>query len=195
MWKWVDVQQCLAAGDFELIGAFHSGVLVVQMQLALFAFDQHALHERVRLEALLGLESDACPWARLTLRDRALLGQINCERTAMTSCSAETTAKNYRVKETLAVNEVEAVSDCASGDAESKSFHSAAMDSHAQILYSDWSETEIDRLKMAACKGAVKITQQLSSKSARGLLRAAASCVFPMACAHGRPTCIHLADV
>ncbi len=54
---------------------------------------------------------------------------------------------------------------------------------------------DLHALKTRACKGAIKITDQVSLGQMREMLQALGTLQFPLICAHGRPSIIQLIDL
>ena len=49
-------------------------------------------------------------------------------------------------------------------------------------------------LASQACHGAIKFGDPLSRSECRKLLRSLSECMLPFQCAHGRPSCVPIAD-
>jgi DNA mismatch repair ATPase MutL len=129
----------LQSGDFEIIGEFTKGFIIFKVQNFIYAADQHAVHERLRLEML---ESDY----------------------------RKNDYKPSRLKKD--VLDVQLVEEL-----------------RATRIF------DLYALKTRACKGAIKITDQISREQMREMLQTLGTLQFPFICAHGRPSIVQLIDL
>jgi DNA mismatch repair ATPase MutL len=186
--------------DRKYIIATHCGVVL--------AFDQHAVHERVRLEqledAVFGLDGrgrnvghrfGTWRWP-LSLVAASRFGRYAeqvvswgwsaCLVSASSSSSTTSTAS-------LHVSRIPVVGDGAGLQAEElNEFLQALEDSAGSAATRPPAITRI--LAMRACRTAIKFGTGLCVSECSELLRLLSRCRFPFQCAHGRPNVYPLAD-
>jgi DNA mismatch repair protein MutL len=173
------------------VGQVGASYLVAEGPDGLYLIDQHAAHERILFEALMGERSEG------RLHAQALLEPEVVELTPAQFTLVEEQMESLR---TLGFEievfgqqafKVRAIPELLMGLSPSDALH---------VLVEDFEEDEEplaaeveEKIAARVCKrAAVKAGQVLSLEEQRNLIRQLEQCASPRTCPHGRPTMIHL---
>lgn len=197
--------------DQKFIASFSRIKLEGASCVSIFLFDQHACHERVRLEDLLATNiSDNCiisefieNYVELVLRliSSKFLGNfLNSIRKLGFEIRIES-GKFYLVKaprflvhkidnkESVFLNKVNRV-------IESELNKSCNQKQDADQL--SWSRIPLqlmDLFNTEACRGAIKFGDKLTTDVCKELISKLSCCKLPFSCAHGRPTVVPIKQI
>uniref|UniRef100_A0A8C4N9D4 MutL homolog 3 n=1 Tax=Eptatretus burgeri TaxID=7764 RepID=A0A8C4N9D4_EPTBU len=166
----------------DMISSFEGKLLVL--------VDQHAAHERVRLEQLASAQRlqtlkrlHSCRTYELQLQRHGLelsFTQHGCvEVSRVPSCFVEQKASEARHGRPTEI----------------KSMIEVSLLQETNGAMGTLPRTIIRSLNSQACHGAVKFGDKLTRKECTVLLQSLAACKLPFQCAHGRPSMMPLADL
>ncbi|KAJ9061790.1 hypothetical protein DSO57_1017198 [Entomophthora muscae] len=182
----------------------------------IIAFDQHAVHERVRLEWLQRqISSDKVSSASVMPPLAFSISSSLCSRKDLVSLESLKQLGFVivaSVSDKLVEFRVDAVPGALNKLVISKnSVGGSPTYSLSQILrrcildlaaiaeqepsYNMRLKPINDLLATIACRGAIKFNDYLTEEQCKTLLKDLSFCDFPFQCAHGRPTCIPLAEI
>ncbi|XP_075556427.1 DNA mismatch repair protein Mlh3-like isoform X1 [Dermacentor variabilis] len=188
---------------------------VVQGESLIVLFDQHAAHERVRLEWLLENQYEARGQARcvrssalnmdltITLEPDTLRRAVICER-EMRKLGIHYTVQNS----SLSFNRLPACL-LERDESEQRAGRSSTLASRMEELLRDHTEVLLgtrhsaialpkflmDVLSSQACHGAIRFGTVLEKSECTKILRALSKCTLPFQCAHGRPSLTPIVDL
>lgn len=167
-------------GDTYIVAASETGLMVI---------DQHAAHERVLYERILGNSGEVA--------SQKLLIPVTIEVSKSAMLVAERLEKQLAEagfeiepfgQNSLIVNSVPA-------DIRQENISElviSLLDSLIEDDAASRNSTDLEKVAMAACKSAVKANDKLTESEALSLLRQMAKCELPFSCPHGRPTVINI---
>ena len=178
--------------DFDkliLKGYVFSTYIITEFEDAVYIFDQHAAHERIFYEKLLGVYNS----------DEKLSQPIISP--IMINVSADVYQMRDDILELISAMAYD-ISDFGSGSFIIKAIPSFMSISEAEVFVNAvCSSSEIDngindkvieKLIMKSCKSAVKGGDKLSEIEIQELLKKLSACSNPYSCPHGRPTFIKI---
>jgi DNA mismatch repair protein MutL len=184
---WERVDSLAALADLRPLGQLHDSFIVAAGRDGLWIIDQHVAHERILFEQV--------------LRQRAA-GQVEIQQLLMPIVLQLTPGQEFeyaRIAEelnaygfetepfgqrTIAIKSSPA--GVGAGDIEKIVFEIL------EIAENEFRSASLDEIRRSvcatiACRAAIKINMRLEPKKIDWLLRALASCEYPMTCPHGRP--------
>ncbi len=175
-------------GQLSVVGSiFDTYILAKNEEESFFMIDQHAAHERIFYERLVGHYLDSKPSSQLLLLPfSVVVDEKLIDVTTFSTCLNKMGYKldqsgpsQYRVREIpsfMTISEAELFLKTFIDEAESNNFIE--------------NKIVIDKLITTSCKSAIKAHDKLSTEEIDALLRDLSTCRNPFSCPHGRPTII-----
>lgn len=148
--------------ELQIIGQLNNQFLVAKMGGSLVLLDQHAIHERIRLERFLTSLKPGCKLSatkidfKLSLKLKALGFEPFRIPTLFSQLSERDLRRGIQETEGCRVGLI--------------------------------GETFLEALKSQACRGAIKFGESLSLETMNSLVKDLIKCQYPTICAHGRPS-------
>ena len=173
----------------KVLGFLGDTYIVASSETGLMVIDQHAAHERVLYERILGNSG--------SMASQKLLIPVTLEVSRSAMLIAEKLGKQLTEvgfeiepfgQNSLIVNAIpsdirqENISDLVI----------SLLDGLVEDEPAGKNSSGLEKVAMAACKSAVKANDKLSAEEALSLLRQMAQCEMPFSCPHGRPTVINI---
>ena len=167
------------------LGQVFGTYLILTDKDGLYIMDQHAAHERVMYERLLGSFNEE-PVASQQLLTPLMI-ELSPAQMQCADAAAETLARfGFELREfgpsSYAVSAVPGFMDLSEAEDFARGFFEAAFDEKTRI------QAKKNEITMRACKSAVKAHDRLSAAEIRQLLTDLDKCENPFSCPHGRPT-------
>jgi DNA mismatch repair protein MutL len=168
----------------RVLGQLACNYVVAEGPDGLYLIDQHAAHERVKLEQLRSQK------AARTIEKQGLLPaetyEVEARLAAALSGHLEIVNEiGFEIEpfgpQSFMVRSIPAIL--------SGRDWRAMLQESLDTLSADWAENLLNRL---ACHSAIRAGQVLSQEEMRELLRQLEKCGLPNSCPHGRPTMVHL---
>jgi len=159
----------------KILGVFEKGFVVLKIDETVYLMDQHAAHERVRLEHL------------QKTRPNLVRYKPSEQLPFIASAKDLVKLKSFGVKAALRKNgtTVKALAECHLEESTVKLVRGLL----------SWEGSELDYLKMRACHGAIKISDSPSISFLESLYHDLMRCDYPLICAHGRPTFVKMGSL
>ena len=175
----------------RVLGQIASTYIIAEAPDGMYLIDQHAAHERVLLERLLSVANGNPPHVQLLLEPMVM--ELTPEQLATAEQVAdELRSLGYELEafggSSVAVRAIPAVT----GRRDPAEVLRGVLDDMAAGGSGD---TPFESLAMlTACHSAIRAGQALSLAEMRELIVELERCAAPRACAHGRPTMLHLSQ-
>ncbi|KAF2882431.1 hypothetical protein ILUMI_23750 [Ignelater luminosus] len=203
--------------DLTIVGQLDKKFIVAlsKGKNLIILFDQHAVHERVRLETLfsgytetesgsenLKFKSSKCPQKiALNLMEIDINILINSRRLFENlglSCVISENSLEVTHIPTCMYNKFIKNDQCDNNNLENI-LTSLIYEQISTILSTRGTVTKIPNIlqniiNLEACRGAIKFGDRLTSKKCEELIKELSKCKLPFQCAHGRPTLVPLID-
>ncbi|XP_037500377.1 DNA mismatch repair protein Mlh3 isoform X2 [Rhipicephalus sanguineus] len=178
-------------------------------------FDQHAAHERVRLEWLLENQYEARGQARC-VRSMPLSSELtvalepdSLRRAAICEREMRKLGIHYTIHEHGVSFKRLPVCLLEKDESEQRAGRPSALASRMEELLRDHTETLLgtrhsaitlpkflmDVLSSQACHGAIRFGSFLEKSECKSILKALSKCTLPFQCAHGRPSLMPIVDL
>lgn len=175
----------------RVLGQVQQTYIIAEGPDGLYLIDQHAAHERVLLERLLA------QWAAGRVEAQTLLEPYIVELTAdqlamFEAYQDELAALGFQLEpfggNAVAIRQVPAI-------LRQRSPNTALLAILDDLSNGGHASNRIESLAMTtACHSAIRAGQVLSLEEMRALIQELEQCTAPRACAHGRPTMVHLSN-
>jgi DNA mismatch repair protein MutL len=177
----------LSADSMRIIGFIDKTYILAEAKTGLVVIDQHAAHERVMYERILGKQSDSGTSQQLLLpitlelsRSETFFVEKNQELFSECGFGIEAFGQD-----TVIVNMIPAILSQDNIGGVIKDIIVTLMDDGSFRKHAD-----IHAIAKAACGAAVKAHDNLTFQEAQALLQQMSECELPYSCPHGRPTII-----
>ena len=181
----------LVFSGLSCLGQVFGTYLVLTDSNGLYIMDQHAAHERVMYEKLLGsfnAQPDASQQILTPLIIELTPAQMQCAADAADVLSQ----LGFELREfgpsSYAVSAIPGCMDLSEAEGFAAEFFEAAFDERTRI------QAKKDAITMRACKSAVKAHDKLSAVEIKQLLADLDKCENPFSCPHGRPTLLKYSE-
>lgn len=184
---WDRVDSLAALPDLRALGQLHDSFIIAAGRDGLWIIDQHVAHERILFEEILRQRAAG------TVEIQQLLMPLVLQLTAAQQfeyarIADELNAHGFDTEpfgqRTVAIKAAPA--GVGAGDIEKIVFEILEV-AESELRSASLDEIRRNVCATIACRAAIKVNTKLDGKKIDWLLRALASCEYPMTCPHGRP--------
>jgi len=163
------VQEPSIDPQWAVVGILRNEFILLNAGDCLIFVDQHAAHERIRLESFL-----------MTLRSSTVKSNFH-----LTCGQPEKFVDvGFLFDEKGLCKSLPAIFE----DCEESMLQEGINEMGSPEFHGEIGDILLDWIKMKACKGAIKFGDKLNHKQVKGLIQDLSGCKFPGICAHGRPS-------
>ncbi|MBV9264949.1 MAG: DNA mismatch repair endonuclease MutL [Acidobacteriaceae bacterium] len=184
-WDYVD--SLYALPDLRPLGQLHDSFIIAAGRDGLWIIDQHVAHERILFEQVLRQRAAGTVEVQQLLMP-LVIQLAPSQQFEYARIADELTAHGFETEpfgqRTIAIKSAPA----AIGPADIEKIVFEILDTaEAELRSASLEEVRRSVCATIACRAAIKINTSLEPKKMEWLLRALASCEYPMTCPHGRP--------
>ncbi|KPM08588.1 DNA mismatch repair protein mlh3-like protein [Sarcoptes scabiei] len=169
------------ADNIKIIGQANSQLIFCRLtdQRLLLAFDQHAVHERIRFERLI---EESFDWKNNRLKAKQIAPpyemKISVELYEKIENITKELERNFALKIAIKTQKKITIKDC---DGKILISINPARDRSLKLT-----PFLIEQMRMQACKGSIQFNEKLTHKDCDELIKALSGCKACFRCAHGR---------
>lgn len=163
------VQEPSLDPQWVLIGNFNNEFIILNAGDSVILVDQHAAHERIRLEFFL-----------LTMKS----SMVKCKLLLNCSQPEKFVEVGFSFDDKLLCKNLPAIFE----DCEESMLQAGINEMEDPEFHGEIGEILLDWIKMKACRGAIKFGDKISLEQMKDLIKDLSRCKFLGICAHGRPS-------